>query len=119
MRITLILMLTLLLPVIGLAQQDGRAPADPADTDLRRVVHLAALLPDTEEFDDVWSTYVRNNRDDIDVAATIDRVIKESGELLRQIRAPGSGSTQRPMSTRKLREKMQALADAAIEDDRR
>jgi len=116
MRITLILMLTLLLPVIGLAQQDGQAPAD---TDLRRVVHLAALLPDTEEFDDVWSTYVRNNRDDIDVAATIDRVIKESGELLRQIRAPGSGSTQRPMSTRKLREKMQALADAAIEDDRR
>ncbi len=116
MRITLILMLTLLLPVIGLAQQDGRAPAD---TDLRRVVHLAALLPDTEEFDDVWSTYVRNNRDDIDVAATIDRVIKESGELLRQIKAPGSSSTKRPMSNRKLREKMQALADVAMEDDRR
>ena len=111
MKKTLILLLTLLLPVSGFAQEAGQQSAGPTDPTLLRVVHLATLLPDTEEFDDAWTAYVKDNRDDMDVTATIERVIKESDELLRQIRAPGRGSTKRPMSNRELREKMQALAD--------
>ena len=123
MKNTLVLMLTLLLPIFGAAQQtenpsaDPADPADPADTNLQEVIFLAALQPGNEKFDKAWSEYVRDNHDGMDVAATIDRVVKESGDLLRQTKAPGRGSTQRAMSARKLREKMQALAIAAIEDD--
>ncbi len=119
MNNTLAFMLTLLLPVAGSAQEAGQASADPTDKDLQQVVQMAALQPESEEFDDAWSAYVRNNRDDMDVAATIDRVIKESSEFLRQIKAPGASSTRRAISNSELREKMQALADAAMEDDRR
>ena len=118
MKNTLILMLALLLPIFGAAQQTERPSADPADTNLQEVIFLAALQPDNEKFDKAWSEYVRDNHDGMDVDATIDRVIKESGDLLKQFRAPrGGGSTQRAMSVRELREKMQALAVAAIEDD--
>ena len=119
MNNTLALMLTLLLPVIGFAQDAGQPSADPVDGDLQKVVQLAALQPDTQEFDDAWSAYVSDNRDGMDVAATIDKVIKESGDFLRQITAPGHGSTRRAISNSELREKMHALAAAAIEDGRR
>jgi len=120
MKNTLVLMLTLLLPIFGAAQQTENPsadPADPADTNLQEVIFLAALQPGNEKFDKAWSEYVRDNHDGMDVAATIDRVIKESGDMLRQTKAPGKSSTQRAMSARELREKMQALAVAAIEDD--
>jgi len=110
-------MLALLLPIFGAAQQTERPSADPADTNLQEGIFSAALQPDNEKFDKAWSKYVRDNHDGMDVGATIDRVIKESGDLLKQSRAPGGSSTQRAMSARKLREKMQALAVAAIEDD--
>lgn len=117
MKNTLILMLALLLPIFGAAQQTEEPSADPADTNLQEVIFLAALQPDNEKFDKAWSEYVRDNHDGMDVAATIDRVVKESGDLLRQTKAPGQGSTKRAMSARDLREKMQVLAVATIEND--
>lgn len=115
MKISLIAVLMLFLPIVAAAQQTGDPSADSADENLREVILMAALRPDTKEFDQTWSAYVRKNRAGLDVAATIDRVIKESGDLLRQTNAPGRGSTQRAIPNSKLREKMQALADTAIE----
>lgn len=115
MKNTLIVMLTLLLPILGAAQQTEKPSAD---TNLQEVIFLAALQPGTEKFDNAWSEYVRDNHDGMDVADTIDRVIKESGDMLRQTKAPGRSSTKRALSTRELREKMQSLANVAIEDDR-
>lgn len=119
MKNTLILMLALLLPIFGAAQQTERPSADPADTKLQEVIFLAALQADNEKFDKAWSDYVRDNHDEMDVDATIDRVIEESSDLLKESRATRGGTTHRAMSADKLREKMQALAVAAIEDDTR
>jgi hypothetical protein len=116
MKNTVVLILTLLLPVFGAAQETENPAADPADNDLKEIILLAALQPDGEEFDNAWSAYVKDNQDGMDVAATIERVVKESRNLLRQTSAPGRGATKRSMSNDELRGKMQALADAAIQD---
>jgi len=117
MKNTLILLLALLLPVFGAAQQTEEPSADPTDTSLQEVIYLAALHPGKEEFDTAWSEYVRANHDGMDVDATIEKVVKESGVALRQTRAMGGGATKRAIPDSELREKMQALAAAAIEDD--
>ena len=115
MNNSLKIVLMLILPILAAAQQTEEPSADSADDDIKEVIFLAALRPNEEAFDKAWSTYVRDNHDGLDVAATIERVIKESGDLLRQTKARGHGTTRRALSNRQLREKMQALADAAME----
>lgn len=111
-----IILLFALLPVLGVAQQTEKPTVESPGSSLQQVILLAALQPESEEFDNAWSAYVSEHHESMNLPATIDTVIDESRDLLRQTRAPGHGSTQRAISNDELREKMQALATAVIEN---
>ena len=130
----LILAVTLAIPVTSFAQESPQSSAaeeslpntaesvaaqsDDADTaEFQRIVQLAVLQPDTAEFDDAWSDYIKRiHRPDTDVDATVDKVIKAANEFRRSIRVPGTSGSRPQMSAYKMRDKMHALADAVIEE---
>ena len=124
-----ILAVTLAIPVTSFAQESPQSSAaeeslpntaesvaaqsDDADTaEFQRIVQLAVLQPDTAEFDDAWSDYIKRiHRPDTDVDATVDKVIKaaETGEGSRKCVTPCSPG----LPTRRLRITLAAFSSAS------
>jgi len=105
----------LTMPALALAQDSA---TDEEARNFQHVVQLAAISPDTTDFDAAWSHYVVNHvGPDGDIDGAIDRVMKGANEFRSKMRIPGSSSSGAPMSGFKLRDKMQAVADTALSAD--
>lgn len=108
----LLTMLLLCTSVSAVAQT-----ADAEQTEIRRLSQLAAIMPASAEFDEVWQAYVRNYLDSMDeVDVAIEKIRDGADEFRREIRVPRSGSG-RPISGHALRDKMRALAEAVLVTD--
>jgi hypothetical protein len=108
-------LLTLLLLFTSVSAVAQTADAEQAE--IQRLSQLAALMPTSAEFDEVWQDYVRNFVDDMnDADVAIEQIREGAEEFRREIRVPNSGSG-RPISGRELRDRMRALAEAVLEAD--
>ena len=108
----LLTLLVLLSSVSAVAQT-----SDAEQAEIQRLSQLAALMPTSAEFDEVWQNYVRNfvdSMDDADVA--IEKIWQGAEEFRREIRVPNSGSG-RPISGNELRDRMRAIAGTVLETD--
>ena len=107
--------LTLLLLLISVSVVAQTQDAEQAE--IQRLAQLAALTPNSAEFDEVWQNYVRTFIDDMDDAdVAIEKIWEGAEAFRREIRVPGSGSG-RPISGRELGNRMRALAEAILEAD--
>lgn len=112
MKIFAVIAILITIPALVLAQEPA---ADESASNLQHVVQLAAISPDTADFDAAWSDYVvKHIGPDGDIDGAIDRVMKGASEFRSKMRIPGSGSSGAPISGFKFRDKMRALADAAL-----
>ena len=114
MRLLSALIISLVLPAISF----GQATGETESADFKKVVQLAVLQPESPEFDGAWSNYVGDYlRSGADVSAANDKVVDGVSEFRRKMRVPGASSgSGTAMKTSSLRDKMQALADARLEE---
>jgi hypothetical protein len=114
MKLLTVLIISLALPAISF----GQDTADAESADFKKVVQLAVLQPESPEFDGAWSDYVGDYlQSGADVSAAIDKVVDGISEFRRQMRVPGASSgSGAAMKTSILRDKMQALADARLQE---
>lgn len=114
MKLLPALIVSLMLPAISAGQDSSTAES----TDLKKVIQLAVLQPDSSEFDSAWSDYVGDHiQSDTGVSAAIDKVIDGIKDYRKQIRVPGASANTGPaMKTSTLRDKMKALADTKLQE---
>jgi len=114
MKFLAMTVLLIVMPALGLAQETA---TDESASNFQHVVQLAAISPDTTDFDAAWSDYVVNHiGPDGDIDGAIDRVVTGASDFRKKMRIPGSSSSGAPMSGFKFRDKLRALADAALND---
>ena len=113
MRILPTLILSLLLPLAGVAQESPVLTDEEAS--FQKIVQLAALTPNSAEFSQAWTDHVVNYvKDPAMVDAAIDSIIGASNDFRREFRGGWSGSGGPALKYHELKNLMSDIAAKAL-----